>query len=57
MPLKAGDHFSAGGLIGMHHLTQLFRVELARQARRVHQVTKQHSELAAFGVWDTWFGL
>ena len=31
MPLKAGDHFGAGGLIGLHHLAQLFWVELAGQ--------------------------
>jgi hypothetical protein len=37
-------------LIGPHHLAYLFRVKLARQARRVHQVTEQHGELAAFGL-------
>ena len=50
MPLKAGDHLGAGVLIGPHHLAQLFRVELARQARRVHQITEQHGELPAFGL-------
>jgi hypothetical protein len=50
MPLEAGDHFGAGGLIGLHHLAQLFRIELAREHGRVHQVTKQHRQLAAFGV-------
>jgi hypothetical protein len=50
MPLKAGDHLGAGLLIGPHHVTQLFRVELTGQHRRIHQVTKQHGELATFGV-------
>ena len=49
MPLEAGDHFGAGGLIVLHHLAQLFRVELARQARRVHQITEQDGELPSFG--------
>jgi len=35
-------------LIGPHHLAPVFRVELAGQHRRVHQVAKQHGELAAF---------
>ena len=50
MPLEAGDHFGAGGLIGLHHLAQLFRVKLAGQCGGVHQVTEQHGELTAFGV-------
>jgi hypothetical protein len=50
MPLEAGDHFGAGVLIGPHYLAQLFRVELAGECGRVHQVTKQHGELAAFRV-------
>src|SRR3989442_2706265 len=48
MPLKTGDHLGAGVLIGTYHLTQLFRVELASEHGRVHQVTEQHGELAAF---------
>ena len=51
MPLKAGDHLGTGVLIGPHHLAQLFRVELRREHGRVDQVTKQHGELAAFGLW------
>ena len=50
MPLKAGDHLGTGVLIGPHHLTQLFWVELAGECRRVHQVTKEHGELAPFRV-------
>ena len=37
MPLKAGDHLGTGVLIGPHHLTQLFRVELAGERRRVRR--------------------
>ena len=59
MPLKAGDHLGAGLLIGPHHLAQVFRVELAGERGRVHQVTEQHGELAAFGLRGTrvsWWG-
>jgi hypothetical protein len=48
MPLKARNHLGTGVLIGPHHLAQLFRVELAGEHGRVHQVTEQHGELAAF---------
>jgi hypothetical protein len=48
MPLKAGDHRGTGRLIGTHHFAQLLRVELAGEGGRVHQVTEQHGELAAF---------
>jgi hypothetical protein len=50
MPVKAGNHLGAGVLIRPHHLTQVFRVELACEGSRVRQVTKQHGELPAFGV-------
>jgi hypothetical protein len=43
------DDLSSGGLIGAHHLTQVFRVELLRQCGRVGEVTKHHGELATFG--------
>ena len=56
MPVKAGDHLGASLLIGPHHLTQLFRVELAGEHGRVHQVTEQHGELAAFRLRGTMFG-
>ena len=48
MALKAGDHLGAGLLIGPHHLAQVFRVELADERRRVHEVTEQDGELAPF---------
>ena len=54
MPLKAGDHLSTGILIGPYDLAQVFRVELARKASGVHQVTEQHGELAAFRVRNVW---
>ena len=50
MALKAGDHLGAGVLIGPHHFAPVFGVELAGQHGRVHQVTEQHRELAAFGI-------
>src|SRR5262249_25454440 len=51
MPLIAGDDLRTGPLVRPHHVPQVFRIELAGQARRLHQVTKQHRELAPFGVW------
>ena len=50
IPVKALDDRGAGLLVGPHHLAQVFRVELPGQAGRVHQVTEQHRELAAFGL-------
>ena len=38
-------------MIGPNDLAQLFRVELAGECGRIHQVTKQHGELAAFCLW------
>jgi hypothetical protein len=49
-PLKAADDLGARVLIGPYHLAPLFGVELAGERGRVHQVTKQHRELAAFGL-------
>jgi hypothetical protein len=37
-------------LIGPHHGAEIFRVERAGEGGRIHQVTKQHGELAAFGL-------
>jgi hypothetical protein len=48
MPLKAGDHLGTGVLISADHLAQLFRIKPAGERGRVHQVTKQDGELAAF---------
>ena len=48
--VKALDDLGTGGLIGPHHGSEVFRIESTRQHRRVHQVTEQHGELAAFGV-------
>jgi hypothetical protein len=56
MPVIALNHSGAGALIGPHHLAPLFGVELAGEHRRVHQITEQHRELAAFGLWGTRFG-
>jgi len=50
MPVKALDDLGTGGLVGAHHLPQIFGIELARERGRIHQVTEQHSELAAFRV-------
>jgi hypothetical protein len=61
MAFIAGDHLGAGVLIGPHHLAPVLRIELARQNGGIHQVTKQHGELAAFGLrrmrLSSWLGL
>ena len=49
-PVKALEHLDASGLIGEHHLAEVFRVELTGEADRVHEVAEQHRELAPFGV-------
>jgi hypothetical protein len=56
MPLIAGDYLTTGVLIGPHHLAPVFRVELAGEGGRIHQVAKQHRELAAFGIRNTCVG-
>ena len=56
MAVKAGDHLGAGLLIGPHHLAPVFGVELAGEHGRIHQITEQHRELAAFGVGRTRLG-
>src|SRR5262249_2871544 len=48
--LKLLDHLGARGLIGAHDLPEVFGIELTGQSGRIHQVTKQHGELAPFGV-------
>ena len=48
--VKALDDLGTGGLIGPDHGAEVFRIESTRQHRRVHQVTKQDGELAAFSV-------
>jgi hypothetical protein len=48
--LIALDDLGTGSLIGTDHVPILFRVELAGEYGRVHQITKQHGELAAFGL-------
>ena len=50
MSLKALDDLSTGSLVGTHHLPQVFGIELAGERGRIHQVTEQHGELAAFGL-------
>src|SRR5215475_6278878 len=50
MPIVALDNHCTGGLICTYHIPVLFRIELAGELRRVHQITEHHGELAAFGV-------
>jgi hypothetical protein len=47
------DDLGAGLLVGAHDLAQVLRVELRRERSGLHQVTKHHGELAAFGVGHT----
>jgi hypothetical protein len=50
MTVKALNDLGTGGLICLDHLPQVYGIELARESRRVHEVTKQHGELAALRV-------
>ena len=42
------DDRGCGLLVGAHHRTQVFRVELARELCGAHQVAEQHGELPSF---------
>jgi len=42
------DDRGGGLLVGAHYHTQVFRVELARELRRAHQVAEEHGELPSF---------
>ena len=55
--VKALNDCGGGFLIGADYLTQIFRIELAGEERRVHQVTEHHCELAPLGVWGATFKL
>src|SRR5215471_18904289 len=60
MAIKALDDLSTGGVIGLNYFAQVFRVKLARERCRVHEVTEHDGELAAFGFRRsraTWCGL
>jgi hypothetical protein len=46
--VKTLNHLGAGLMIGAHDVPQVFRVQVARQPGRVHQVAEQHREGAAF---------
>jgi hypothetical protein len=49
VPIKPLDHLGTGGLVGQYHFAEVFRVKLAGEYRRVHQITEPHRELPAFG--------
>jgi hypothetical protein len=51
MALILPNDLGRGLLVGAHHGAQVFGVELAGELRGAHQVTEQHRELAAFGLW------
>jgi hypothetical protein len=55
--LCALDDGGSGLLIGSDHLSQIFRIELAGEGRRVDEVTEHHRELTPFGVWGATFNL
>ena len=51
MPIVALDNFGTNPLICTHHLTPVFRVELAGELGRIDQITEHHGELTTFGFW------
>jgi hypothetical protein len=53
--VKAADHLGARLLIGPDHLPPVFGIEVRGEGGRVHQITKQHRELPALGLWSTRF--
>jgi hypothetical protein len=50
MPIKALDDLGTELLIGAHYLPEVFRIQLASEGSRVHEITEQHRELAPLGV-------
>src|SRR5215510_4413949 len=50
MPIVALNNFSTHLLIGTHHVTPVFRVEVAGESCRVYQITKHNRELSSFRV-------
>jgi hypothetical protein len=54
IPIVALNNVGTHPLIGTHNVTVLFGVELRREFGGVHQVTKHHGQLAAFGC--CWYG-
>jgi hypothetical protein len=54
MPIVALDNFGTDPLICPHHITPVFRVELAGQLGGVHEVAEHHGELPSFRVGRRW---
>jgi hypothetical protein len=48
--VEALDYRRAGLMIGAHDVPKVFGVQVAREPGRIHQVTEQHREGAAFGL-------
>ena len=49
VPVIAVNHLGTGGLVRMHHITIVFRIELRCQYSGVGEVDKHHGQLTAFG--------
>jgi hypothetical protein len=47
--VKPLHHLGTGLVVGMQHLTVLFRVRTFRQGHCAHQVAAEHGEVATFG--------
>src|SRR5438094_9484860 len=56
MALEAGNYPGTSLLVRPHDLAQLFGVQPAGEGGRLDQVTKEHGELAAFGLRPGAFG-
>jgi len=52
--LIALAYCGTGLLIGLYHLSQIFRVKLSGERGGAYQVTEQHRELPALGFYRTW---
>src|SRR5262252_3407325 len=55
MPIVALDNFGTHPLICTHHVTPVFRVELAGQLGGIDQVAEHHRELSTFSFGYLWF--
>ena len=59
MTAISGYRFGSSAMIGADHLTPFLGIELSRDARRVHEIAKQHRQMAPLAAEITikWFGI
>ena len=50
MSIKSGDDFCAYVLVCTNNVSEVLRIELPRQSRRIHYIAEHDGELPSFGV-------